>query len=141
MTNECINTIRINFLCLSSTLFSIIRLLSQFKSTLKSCKTNPCSKYYQPHFNKLEKTISFNKIIPFLLPAFTAKLNFGDVLSLKTLNSICEKLNALYSYGIELIICIKIPWVTPWHNVILKINHDEIFTKQIKIHCTWGHVK
>lgn len=69
-----------------------------------------------PLFNKIREKIIESQELVFLLPAFPAKStspvktsgrlpDMGEVLALKSLQDLCEKISSLYSPGARIIIC------------------------------------
>lgn len=69
-----------------------------------------------PLFNRIREKINESQELVFLLPAFPAKSpspvktsgnlpDMGEVLALKSLQDLCEKISSLYSPGARIIIC------------------------------------
>lgn len=95
-------------------------ILTIFFDNRRVLHTNNCSidckTCYRRHARKIEYALIHNKPLVLILPAFPAKSanrdktlsaspDFGEVLGLTQLNSLCQKIQALHSPGVTLVIC------------------------------------
>lgn len=96
----------------------IVKLLLDQKRTFlenERCDLN-CLKCLDSHLEKIRLAIQNNCPITFILPAFPCKSpnlskvlgalpDFGEILALKNLQSLCEKIENVYAPGARIIIC------------------------------------
>lgn len=80
------------------------------------CGENPCSQCLAPHLAKVQAFLNKQEPIHFVLPAFPAKSpnpektlgklpDLGEELALRTLQTMCDEISALYEPGARVTIC------------------------------------